>query len=428
MENMVLSGKKRGAAVDWEKYRALFPHTFRPAEPALVAPYQESNGKNHAGLAGAFGQKLAEISAPTPAMVYLNHAALAPMHAKAIAAIERHNRERSCGNIEFWPDLVEVKRSFKSLLGRFINAAPEYLAVTDSTSMGLNWLAQGLEWNPGERILLNDFEFPSNVYPFLNLQRRGVVIDFVKQRNGRIALEDIAAMIRPETRLLSISFVEFLNGFRNDLQAIGRLCRENNIIFCVDGIQGLGALHLDVQESGIDFLVSGGQKWLMWPLGTAFMYISPRIFDLIHPMAAGWLSVEDSWDFFKYELKFLPTAERFEPGNYNAAGVVGAGASLEMFLEIGSRAIEQRVLGVTGYLIERLQENGYRIYTPLEPESRSGIVTFHHSNAPGLFEQLKSRRVHVSLRNGFIRVSPHFYNNEDDIDCLMELLLGFDRT
>lgn len=394
MENRVLTGGKHRAAIAWEKYRALFPHTFNPTKP----------------------------------VVYLNHAALAPMHTKAIAAIEHHHRERSCGNIEFWPDLVEVKRSFKNLLGRFINAAPEYLAVTDSTSMGLNWLAQGLEWKPGERILLNDFEFPSNVYPFLNLQHRGVEIDFVKQREGRIAWEDIAAMIRPQTRLLSISFVEFLNGFRNDLQAIGQLCRENNIIFCVDGIQGLGALHLDVQESGIDFLVSGGQKWLMWPLGTAFMYISPRIFPQIRPMAAGWLSVEDSWDFFKYELKFLPTAERFEPGNYNAAGVAGASASLEMFLEIGSRAIEQRILSITGYLINRLQENGYRIYTPLEPQYRSGIVTFQHSNAPGLFEHLKRHRVHVSLRNGFIRVSPHFYNNEEDIDYLMALLLGFDRA
>jgi selenocysteine lyase/cysteine desulfurase len=390
MENMVLQKRKAVKRINWMKYRALFPHI------------------DH--------------------MVYLNHAALAPMHHESLRAIEQCYYERTSGNIEFWPDVMEVKGEFKELAGCLINAAPENIAVTDSTSMGLNWLAQGLSWKPGDRIILNNFEFPSNVYPFLNLERSGVKFDFVEHRDGRLLVEDIAAKIRPETRLLSISFVEFLNGYRNDLKRIGELCRENNIIFCVDGIQGLGALHLDVQEMDIDCLVSGGQKWLMWPLGTAFFYLSPGIFDTVCPMAAGWLSVEDSWDFFDYRLKFLPTAERFEPGMFNVAGVVGANASLRMFLEIGSRDIEQRILSTTDYLIERLMEDGYSIYTPLEPEARSGIVTFHHHNAPGLYEHLKAHSVHVSLRNGFIRVSPHFYNTEEDIDCLIDLVLNFDRS
>jgi selenocysteine lyase/cysteine desulfurase len=390
MENMVLQKRKAIKSNNWMKYRVLFPHI------------------DH--------------------MVYLNHAALAPMHNGSLRAIEQCYYQRTNGNIEFWPDAMEVKGEFKELVGRLVNAAPENIAVSDSTSMGLNWLAQGLSWKPGDRIILNDFEFPSNIYPFLNLERSGVKFDFVEHRDGRILLEDIAAKIRPETRLLSISFVEFLNGYRNDLKRIGELCRENNIIFCVDGIQGLGALHIDVQELDIDFLVSGGQKWLMWPLGTAFFYLSPRIFDLVRPMAAGWLSVEDSWDFFDYQLKFLPNAERFEPGMYNVAGVVGAIASLRMFLEIGPREIEQRILSTTDYLIERLFRSGYSIYTPMEPETRSGIVTFHHHNAPGLYEHLKAHHVHVSLRNGFIRVSPHFYNTEEDVDCLMDLVLNFDRS
>ena len=389
MENMVLP-RKLTQKTNWMKYRALFPHIEN--------------------------------------MVYMNHAALAPMHNNTLRAIQQCYYERSCGNIEFWPALLEVKSEFKELVGRLINGAPENIAVTDSTSMGLNWLAQGLTWQPGDRIILNDYEFPSNVYPFLNLERQGVVIDYVKHRQGRIELEDIAAQIRPETRLLSISFVEFLNGYRNDLKRIGELCRENDIIFCVDAIQGLGALHLDAQECDIDFLVSGGQKWLMWPLGTAFMYFSPRIFNSVRPMAAGWLSVEDSWDFFDYELKFQPTAARFEPGMFNAAGVVGASASLKMFLEIGIKEIEQRVLSTTDYLVEQLLDAGYHIYTPLEPQVRSGIVTFHHSKAPALFEHLQAHRVHVSLRNGFIRVSPHFYNTQEDVDCLVELLLHFDRA
>jgi len=375
---------------NWMKYRALFPHIDN--------------------------------------MVYLNHAALAPMHNNSLRAIQQCYFERSSGDIEFWPAAPNAKSEFKGLVGQLINAAPENIAVTDSTSMGLNWLAQGLSWKPGDRIILNDFEFPSNVYPFLNLEQYGVKIDYVTHRDGRIDINDIAAKIRPETRLLSISFVEFLNGFRNDMKRIGELCRENDLIFCVDGIQGLGALHVDVQELGIDFFASGGQKWLMWPLGTAFMYFAPRIFDRVRPMAAGWLSVEDPWEFFDYELKFLPTADRFEPGMFNVAGVVGASASLKMFLEIGPRNIEKRILSTTDYLVERLLQHGYNIYTPLEPESRSGIVTFRHPKASALFEHLQAHHVHVSLRNGFIRVSPHFYNTEEDIDCLVHLVLHFDHA
>ena len=388
MNNLLVKSEK-AATKKWAKYRNLFPHTKE--------------------------------------RVYLNHAALAPMHKKALYAIQRSYFDRSHHNPEYWPDVLEVKGKFKNLVGQLINGDSNYIAVTDSTSMGLNWLVQGLSWKPGDRVLLNNFEFPSNVYPFLNLEQKGVKIDFVKHRNGRIELEDIAAKIRPETRLLSISYVEFLNGYRNDLKAIGQLCRENDVLFCVDGIQGLGGLQMDVEEMQIDFLANGGQKWLMWPLGTAFMYFSPRIFEDVKPMAAGWLAVEDSWDFFDYQLNFLPTADRFEPGMFNVAGVVGATASLEIFLEIGPKNIERKVLETTDYLIERLLNNGYSLFTCLEPQTRSGIVTFHHNRSAELYEFLKANNIHVSLRSGFIRVSPHFYNTEGDIDCLMDLVLQFDN-
>lgn len=374
----------------WQKYRTMFPHT---------------NDR-----------------------VYLNHAALSPMHNLAINAIDISHQQRANDNIEFWPDALEVKQRFKSLLGRLINANPDNIAVTDCTSMGLNWLAQGLDWKPGDRVLLNNFEFPSNVIPFLNLKRLGVEIDFVPHRNGRVELSDIAEMIRPETRLLSISFVEFLNGYRNDLKAIGQLCRENDVIFCVDGIQGLGALQMDVEDLQIDFLACGGQKWMMWPLGTAFMYIAPRIFDWLTPMAPGWLSVNDSWEFFKYELDLLPTAERFEPGMYNVAGVVGASASLEMFLDIGPDVIERRVLGHSDYLIHRLLEAERPLYTPIEKEHRAGIVTFRHPRAEALYDHLLSERIHVSLRDGMIRVAPHFYNTRDELDRLLDEISSFEMA
>ncbi len=376
--------------VDWDAYRKLFPHTEH--------------------------------------VIYFNHAAVSPLHQRSLDAIRAYQNQRSRNNIEFFPDILEEKQQFKELLGKLIHAPADSIAVTENTSMGLNWLARGISWNPGDRVILNNFEFPSNVYPFLQLQKQGVRIDFVKHRHGRIEPHDIAAMVRPETRLLSISFVEFLNGFRNDLAAIAQICQTHDIIFCVDAIQGLGALQLDVQKLGIDFLACGGHKWLMFPLGTAFFYVSPRIFDRLEPMALGWLSVENSWDFFNYELKLLPNAARFETGAFNIAGVIGAKATLQMFLEIGTQQIENRILANTDYLIKKLQQNGYELFTTTEQPHRSGIVTFYHPRAEELSAFLKQKRIIVSLREGMIRVSPHFYNTSAEIDTFLEFLDRFDQT
>ncbi len=363
-----------------------------------------------------------------PSLRYFNHAAVSPVPLPAREAVEAYLRERSLDNIESWPEMLEQKQHFKEQVGRLIHARPENLAVSSGTALGLNCLAQGLDWQPGDRILLNNFEFPSNVYPFLNLQRRGVEVDFAEHRDGRILVEDLEAKVAPQTRLLSISFVEFLNGFRPDLAAVRDLCRRHDLIFCVDAIQGLGVVPLDVQELDIDFLACGGHKWLMWPLGAAFFYVSPRIWERLHPMAPGWLSVEDPWNFFDYRLDFLPTAERFETGNFNLAGVVGANASLKMFLEIGAERIYRRILHSTDYLVRQLQESGYELFTCTEPATRSGIVTFRHPRAGELHQYLNKERIHVSLRSGLIRVSPHFYNNSEDIDRLLERIHAFDHS
>jgi cysteine desulfurase/selenocysteine lyase len=364
----------------------------------------------------------------TQSTIYLNHAAVAPLHSKSIEQIKQFQKERIVGNIAYWPDVMDRKTEFKQLISRLVNAPSDNIAVIQNTSTGLNMLAHGLDWKPGDRILLNNFEFPANVYPFLKLQKYGVTVDFVKHRNGRIDADDIAEKIHSQTRLLSISFVQFLNGFKSDLEAIGQLCRQNNIIFCVDGIQGIGALEMDVSALGIDYLSCGGHKWLMWPMGTGFMYISPRIFNRVYPVMASWLSVEDAWDFFNYDLKFLPNAERFEGGAFNLQGIVGAIASLQLFEEIGLKQIEKQILDTTEYLIQLLSDNGYRLFTVTDSRHRSGIVTFHHDKVEELFEYLEKEKVSVSIRSGLIRVSPHFYNTLEDIDKFMDLVQAFDGS
>jgi selenocysteine lyase/cysteine desulfurase len=373
--------------VNWENYRRLFPHL--------------------------------------PDQIYLNHAAVAPQNLRSQLAVKEYVEIRLEKNIEFWPQALEKKSYFRDLIGKLIDGSPDNIAITSNTSAGLNILALGLNWKAGDHILLNDFEFPSNVIPFLNLKRLGVEIDFVQHRDGVISLEDIAAKINPRTRILSISFVEFLNGFKNDLKAISNICRERNIIFSVDAIQGLGGLQMDMDEMGIDFLSCGGHKWLMWEMGIGFIYISPRIFDQIYPVQAGWLSLENPFDFFNYEQPFAPTAQRFEPGVFNTIGMTAAIATLELMLEIGPKNIEDKILANTEFLIEKIRENNIELYTRSEKQYRSGIVTFYHPDAEDLYHHLIENKVTVSLREGKIRVSPHFYNDIDDLQNFFTLVLDF---
>jgi selenocysteine lyase/cysteine desulfurase len=373
---------------DWQKYRSLFPHTEN--------------------------------------QIYLNHAAIAPMNLRAQAAIQDFCEKRLDKHIEFWPEALERKAQFTELISRMINAPQENIALVPNTSAGLNILANGLVWKKGDRILLNDFEFPSNVIPFLNLRRFGVEIDYVKHRDGTISLEDIVEKIHPRTRILSISYVEFLNGFRNNLKTLGEICRKNDIIFSVDAIQGLGALQLDAQACGIDFLACGGHKWLMWPAGLGFAYIAPRIFEDIHPAQAGWLSLETPFDFFNYNQPFADTARRFEPGVFSTISIMAATATLDMMFEIGFNQIEEKILSNTQYLLSKVRDMGLRLFTDPTPKHLSGIVTFYHDRAEELFEYLKEHKITVSLREGKIRVAPHFYNERSDLERFFQLVEKID--
>ncbi len=355
-------------------------------------------------------------------LIYLNHAAVSPMSQRVRQAISRLMDARQFENIEYWPQAMEEKNLLKEDIAKLLNLTSQRIAIVPNTSTGLNILAQGINWQAGDHILLNNFEFPANVYPFLNLERKGVVVDFIPHRNGRILLEDLAQAITPRTRLIAISFVEFLNGFKNDLYAIGELCRQHNLWLAVDGIQGIGVQTLDITRAGIDFLSVGGQKWLMWPLGTAFIWISERLFPHLQPPFLGWLSVEDSWNFFDYHMTLLPDAGRFEPGTHNLIGIVGARAALTFFLELSINTIEQHLFTLTDYLTEGLQELGYTVLSDRSHPHKSQIVTFAAKNGEALWHYLIKRGIRVSLREGNIRVSPHFYNTLEEIDQLLKAL------
>jgi len=206
-------------------------------------------------------------------IIYFNHAATGPFTKNLLDKISEVLKEKSEKNIDDFSTFKEVAAETKSILASMINTLPERIAFTDNTSNGFNILAQSIQWQKGDRILLNDIEFPANVYPFLNLKRIGVEVDFVKSENGKVSAEMIIDSVKTGTKLISVSFVQFLSGYRIDLEKLGQFCSKNGIIFSVDAIQGLGALTLDVDKCNVDFLSCGTQKWLLGFQCLFFFYI-----------------------------------------------------------------------------------------------------------------------------------------------------------
>jgi cysteine desulfurase / selenocysteine lyase len=355
--------------------------------------------------------------------IWLNHASISPVSVRVRAAVDDYMQNRMTGDIDVYLAAQKSVVQTKANLGRLINAEPDRIGFVGNTSEGLNVLANGIDWKSGDRIILNDCEFPTNVVPFLNCRRHGVEIDFVKSVDGRISIEDIERMITPRTRVLSISFVQFLSGYKADLPTIGRLCKNNNIIFCVDSIQGLGAAPLDVGEAQIDFLSNGGNKWLMGLMGLGFLYLTEELQSRLSQAHIGWTSNRDFFgDFFNYRIDPDPTARRYENGTQNYCAVAALEASTGTLLEVGIDAISRHLESLTHAVITMCDELGFECLTPRTPDQRAGIVSFNHPEAQRIFAELNERRVVVSMREGMLRVAPHFYNSLDDIGALRSVL------
>ncbi|MHB2149264.1 aminotransferase class V-fold PLP-dependent enzyme [Calditrichota bacterium LG25] len=361
----------------------------------------------------------------TSQKIYLNHAAISPFSTRVTERLEWYLDERQFGTIDVFKKADELRSKTRNLLAGLINARPENIAFITNTSEGFNHLVNGLEWQAGDEVLVPDCEFPSNMYPFLNLERKGVIVKKISSPDGLVDLEKIKAAITSKTRLLSISFVEFSSGFRNDLQAIGQLCKEQGILFSVDGIQGVGAMPLDVQACHIDFLSNGGHKWLMGAMGAGFMYIAPELFSRLKPAFTGWLAVENAWDFFDYRLDFLPDARRFEYGTSNFIGITALSASVELLMEANPDKIQEHLFKLGEILVEELEKMGLRFVNTKDRHHWSGIYSFKAARAEKLFEEFEKHQVVVSLRNGLIRLAPHFYNNEQEIEQVIKIIKKF---
>ncbi len=355
--------------------------------------------------------------------VYFNHASTGPISERVKDKLAKLIKDRSGDKIDDYKEFIKVNEETKNYLSELINCKSSEIAFIDNTSNGINIIAQGLNLKKGDRILLNDIEFPANVYPFLNLQKNGIEIDFVKSYNGIVSAEDIISSIRDKTKLISISLVQFLSGYKVDLEKIGTYCKENGIIFSVDAIQGLGALQLDVKRCNIDFVSCGTQKWLLGLQGLGFVFISENLQDKLDQKYVGWLSVKNAWNLLEYDLKLRNSAERFQNGTINTFGVYALNASLQLFKEFGFKDIERRVIENSVYFLKELMNIDYEpILKNITEENLSGIVSIKNEKSKEIFEELEKKNVSAAFREGIVRFSPHFYNTKEEIDIVVSKL------
>ncbi|HOW86377.1 MAG TPA: aminotransferase class V-fold PLP-dependent enzyme [Candidatus Aminicenantes bacterium] len=308
-------------------------------------------------------------------------------------------------------------------IGRLINAPAETICVVANTSEGLNVAAQGLDFRPGENVVLSENEFVGNIVPWLNLASKGVLVKRAAVPFGQDPAAAIRAAVDTRTKVVALSLVGWIDGFKTDVAALGRFCRERDILFVVDGIQGVGAVGLDVAASHIDFLACGAQKWLMSPNGTGFLYASKNILPRIRQKYMGYLSLDsDADNAFDFEIRPRTDASRFHLGSYNDKGIAALGRSLSLILEAGIAEVQKHVVGLNVRAAAGLRQKGYTIVSSLDPDHMSGILTFRGADTASAYERLISRGIVVSLRNGWIRISPHVYSNGEDIDRLLAAL------
>lgn len=361
----------------------------------------------------------------TQKYVYMNHAGVAPLSKrvqKAMVDFVEDATVNGAVNVDDWVDTVEECRDSAAEL---MNAKSTEIAFMKNTTQGILIAANGIDWNKGDNVVTTAVEFPANVYPWWSLNDRyGVKTRMVPEKDGVIHLQDLIDTIDDRTRVVTISHVEFASGYRNDITAIGEICRQRDIWFVVDAIQSLGAIMVDVKKSNIDILAADGHKWMLAPEGAAVFYCSDSKRDRLINTNLGWAGVVNPRDFLDYDITQKPDATRFEEGSYNTTGIYGLKAAINLLKQVKIQNIENRILDLTNKLIIGLEQKDYRVVTSNSKSDRAGIVIFEsNSYTPThLFNLLQDNNIIAAERGNGIRISPHFYNTESEIEQILNIL------
>jgi cysteine desulfurase/selenocysteine lyase len=348
--------------------------------------------------------------------IYLDHAGVAPISLRVKAAVQNFLTEAAEGGAFYYPQWAQRVIDVRRACAELVNATAEEIAFVKNTSHGLSLVAGGLDWKSGDNLLVYEKEFPSNLYPWLNLRRKGVETRMVPLREGKLLIKDLELLMDSRTRLLAISSVQFSNGFRADLEKIGNLCRNQGVLFCVDAIQSLGVIPMNVKEYYIDFLSADAHKWLLGPEGVGIFYCRKEVAEKLNPLLLGWKSVQNEFEFENPDFRLKTNALRFEEGSMNLMGIFGLGAAIELLVEVGIRNIESHVLDLGEVIIQEAEKRGYMVLTPKPRQERGGNITFSGPFDPvKMRDALREKGIMVNVRGRGLRVSPHFYNTEEDI-------------
>jgi cysteine desulfurase/selenocysteine lyase len=382
---------------------------------------------------------------------YFDHAGVAPLPRPAADAMAAWAQDAAASGNYNWRQWQRRLEDARSLAAGLIGAATEEIALVRNTTEGVTLVAEGFPWREGDNVVLPACEFPSNRFAWQNLASRGVKARLVPCADGRLDLAALADACDRRTRLIAVSWVDYVAGWRNDPAALAELAHERGALLFLDAIQGLGMFPLDVQSAGIDFLAADGHKWLLGPEGAGLFYVRQEHLDLLRPIGIGWNSSIHAGDFTRPEMALKPTAERYEGGTYPVATLVGLAESLRLLTSVPTEAIAARLLEITDTLCERLRRRGATIVSDRTgarrtdcqsvrdggeahggridnpsyvTDRRSGIVAF---DLPGrdpteIRARCRAASVILNCRGGHVRVSPHVYNNGDDLDRLVAAL------
>ncbi len=357
---------------------------------------------------------------------YLNCAAVGPVPTVAIDAVVSQLRDVSLHGSTNYPEWVETKNRARGLIAQMLGVTDDQIAFMRNTSDGFATIANGLEWTEGDNIVTFEHEFPANFYAWRRIRDKyGVELRLCPERDGRIDIDEFIGLINENTRVVAISAVQFSTGFRADLSRIGKTARQVDALFCVDIIQGFGTITLDLPALFVDIASGASHKWLLSPEGCGILYLSERARALVEPTLVGWISVDDPWDFSDYEQNYKPNALAWESGTGASSLFYGLEQSLKIINDVGVENIENYLEELTNFLCEVIPTERYRIVSSRLAGEKSQIVCIKSNDGlrpQEIFKYLEARSIVVSARGDKLRISPHFFNNREDLESLVENL------
>jgi selenocysteine lyase/cysteine desulfurase len=357
----------------------------------------------------------------TKERIYLNCATQGPFAGPVIEAVNKYMDKMAH---KAFTTIDPIMTELAEVIGAFVNCPAERIAYAANTNQALGFVALGLDWKEGDNVVTCDQEYPANVYPWLRLKRHGVELRVAKSRNWRLDINDFRPLVDKRTRVITVSWVEFVSGLRHDLEKIAELAREHGAFFVVDAMQGMGAMPFDMAASGADAVAFGPQKWLLSIEGFGVLALSERLFAALDVAIPGAFSVKDPWNFLKYQLDYLDNGLRFYGGCPAYTSMHGLKASLEMFNSIGIEKIGAHNRMLTDKLAEGILRKGYKLVCSRGDKDWAAIVSFDPGKRDGkqIAEDLETKNIFAAARMGIMRVSPHFYNVESDIAAFLDAI------